>query len=188
MTSTYSTYQKQYLNYCRKRNLPERDPVVIAKFLRDQLESNRKLARGTLVTVMPAAIADLSRYEKEKPTLSEIVKEVKKTIVRLTMPGAGKIPLPRRLLVAMTDSVSRTSPKFKTVRDIFMFILMFGGFMRQSELTALEQGDVWLGEEEGSEGMCVDIFIQKSKTDQGRVGSTIVLQAGQRSSKLCPVT
>jgi integrase len=188
--STYTTYQRQYVKYCYENKIPvekQRDPVVIAKFLKDQFET-RGLSRSTLTVVMPAAIADLSRYEKSKPTLSDIVKEVKKTIVRLTKPGKGKAPLPRHLLVRMTDMVSRTEPELKMVRDIFMFILMFGGFMRQSEVTALKKEDVWIGEEEGSEGPCVYIFIEKSKTDQERTGETIVLQAGNTRSKLCPVT
>ena len=189
-SSTYTTYQKQYLSYCDEKKIPvehHRDPVVVAQFLKDQFET-RNLSRGTLTVVMPAAIADLSRDEKSSPTVSAIVKEVKKTIVRLTKPGKRKLPLPRHILVRMTDMVSRKDPKLKMVRDILMFILMFGGFMRQSEVAALKKGDVWLGEEEGSGGPCVYIFIEKSKTDQERIGETIVLQAGSVGSKLCPVT
>jgi hypothetical protein len=61
---------------------------------------------------------------------------------------------------------------------------MFVGFLRESEAMALGEDDVW--EEVVGSATILFIFIEKSKTDQGRAGHTVVLEASP-VSPVCPV-
>jgi hypothetical protein len=77
-------------------------------------------------------------------------------------------------------------PTEASIRDVFMFILMFLGFLREDEVTSLEFSDVWVGLMEGVVEEVLFIRIRKSKTDPGRNGCTVVLVSCALSI-LCPV-
>ena len=99
------------------------------------------------------------------------------------MPSVPKLPVTKAMLVSMTRVAS---PSEASVRDIFMFILMFLGFLREEEVTNLENGDVWIGELDGVSEEVLFIRVRQSKTDPGRNGATMVLVAC-KGSPLCPV-
>ena len=177
--SAYSTYQQQYLSFCTSRGLPKEAPEAIALFLREGMEE-RKLTASTLNGVAASAISDLFRYDKISPTLDPMVRATKKVIGRMAKKGPGaKRALPRHLLEDFVDIVD--PKRLKDVRDILLFIMMFGGLFRGSEAAALKAEKVWV--EEGN----LYIFVEKSKVDQDCHGETIVL-AGCPTSQLCPVT
>ena len=176
--ATYATYQRQYLRFCDKNAYEAKAPEAVSAFLRDGMEV-RDLSAGTLLKVAPSAIADLFKYDKVKPTRDPLVRETKKIISRKAKKGpGGKKPLPRSIL---QDFVQMATPSRKNdARDVLMFIIMFGGFLRAHEAAALKEDDVWI------EGKNLFVFIQQSKTDKERRGETVVL-AGCPSSCLCPV-
>ena len=74
----------------------------------------------------------------------------------------------------------------KGVRDVFLFILMFLGFLREEEATDLGIKDVWVGKLQGIEEDVLFVCVAKSKTDPGRNGATMVLIACP-GSPICPV-
>lgn len=61
---------------------------------------------------------------------------------------------------------------------------MFLGIIRESEAAALGDLDIW--EQNIATSTVLFIFIEKSKTYQGREGHTVVLEAAP-GSLLCPV-
>jgi len=73
---------------------------------------------------------------------------------------------------------SLSSPSHVEVRDIFMMILMFTDFLRESELCLLQMGDVWMARE--GESDILFIFVSPlAKNDAKRVGSTTVIAMGK---------
>ena len=71
-------------------------------------------------------------------------------------------------------------------RDIFVFLIMFLGLLRQSEATKLKREHVWVATtEQGIRVLCV--WVQSSKTDQGQVGELIILEENLSDVRACPV-
>ena len=137
----------------------------------------------TLTEVVPAAIADMFRYEATSPTNSELVRQVKKVVRRLARPSKAKKPVTSKMLLTMVGKVEASEIG---IRDMFMIILMFLGFLRESEVVALKFGDAWVGTMEGVEEEVLFIHVRKSKTDQNHVGAEIVVVACP-GSPMCPV-
>ena len=182
-TSTYSTYARQYLAFATKSSLDPEDPITVAAFMRDCIVRPKPLSRSTITKVIPAAIADLFRYEPIFPTRDPLVRQVKKICVRQTLPSKPKLPVSKEML---TQMVRITKPTEASIRDMFIFILMFLGFLREDEVTSLEFGDVWVGSLKDVKEEVLFIRVRTSKTDPGRNGATVVL-AAYPSSILCPV-
>jgi site-specific recombinase XerC len=179
--ASYRGYAKEYLKWCADRRLPSEDPAVVSAFIRYMLE-DRKLSRGTINNTVTSAVADIFRFSKFAPTRDPLVVACKKVVVSMTDASVGKKPLSREQLVQM---VGRATPCEKDIRDIFMFILMFGGLLRESEVVGLKKAEVWLVDDE-IEGEVLYISINKSKRDQEKRGATVVLAACP-GSPLCPV-
>jgi integrase len=183
-TGTYATYARQYLAFAEKHALCPEEAVTVAAFLHGCIDRPKPLARSTVTQVIPAAIADLFRYDPDvNPTMDPLVKAVKKVCVRLTLPSQPKLPITKAMLVAMARKATLAEAH---LRDVFMFILMFLGFLRESELTSLEFGDVWVGSLKGVVEEVLYIRVRTSKTDPGRNGATVVL-AAHPGSPICPV-
>ena len=179
--ASYRGYAKEYLKWCSDHRYPSADPAVVSRFLRYALE-DRKLSRGTINNTITSAVADIFRFSKDAPTRDPLVVATKKVVVSKTKAPEGKLPLPRALMEKMIAAVT---PCEKDIRDIFMFIMMFGGLLRESEVAGLWKEEVWLDvDDEGGEVLY--IFINKSKRDQERRGDTVVLAACP-GSPMCPV-
>ena len=181
---TYSTYAKQYVAFGKERSLDLRNPVTVAAFMKSALERPVPLARSTINKAIPSAVADMFRYEDCTPTQSPLVLATKKVVSRLTPASVPRIPVTKDLLVRM---VHATVPKLSEmgVRDMFMMVLMFLGFLRESEAVQLRVQDVWLATMMGKEVLM--IFIGPwAKADTERKGETVVLTSAKKSL-LCPV-
>ena len=179
--TTYSRYGKQYMDFAVANNLPLEDPYTLASMMKHGLE-DRGLGRSTLTSVLPSAVAHLFRYSDETPTQHPVVREAKKTVMRLTSPSKQKLPVTPAQLVRIAATIKRN--KFIHVRDMFMMTLMFLGFLRESEVTQLKPENVW---EETIDGEAVlFIFVVKAKNDQFSTGHTIVL-GGDATSPICPI-
>ena len=177
--ATYATYRRQYQEYCAAQHYEQSAPEAVSAFLRHGME-DRDLSASTLNNVAACAVADMFKYDRVKPTNDPLVRETKRIIARKAKKGSGpKTPLPRAIL---EDFIQMAQPKrVNDARDVLMFILMFGGFLRECEAAALKSSDVWV--KNGN----LYVFVEKSKTDQTRIGDTVVL-AGCSTSPLCPVS
>jgi integrase len=179
--ASYRPYAKEYLKWCNDRNFPSEDPAVVSAFLRYMVEV-RKLSRGTINNTVTSAVADIFRFSNNAPTRDPLVIACKKVVVSMTSAPEGKKPLPRALLEKM---IGASTPCEQDIRDMFLFILMFGGLLRESEAAGLMKEEVWVVDDE-IQGEVLYIFINKSKRDQERKGDTVVLAACP-GSPLCPV-
>lgn len=159
------------------------DLVSVTSFMHDCVERPEPLSRSTITKVIPSAIADLYRYEPFFPTRDPLVTQTKKVIVSLTRASKPKLPVTPAMLTLMAR---KATPNEVSIRDVFLFILMFLGFLREEEATDLKTTDVWVGELAGVKEEVLFVCVAKSKTDPGRNGATMVLVACP-GSHICPV-
>jgi integrase len=154
--------------------------------MRDALV-RRKLARSTIIGVIPSAVENLFRYESESPARDPsgtvLLKHTKRTVSMLTAKSKPRLPIIRKHL---QDMVEQCLDDPMEVRDVFMLLLMFVGFLRESEAVGLLHADVWVQNvlETGQEALYV--VVRKSKTDQYSENATIVI-GGCPGNRLCPV-
>jgi len=141
----------------------------------------RGLGRSTLTSTIPSAVSNIFRYTDVNITSHPIIREAKRTVKRLTKPSVSKLPVTTAHLSWMAYQAPST---FIGTRNMFMMILMFLGFLRESEVTQLKPTDVW---EETVDGKIVlFIYVLKAKNDQFSTGHTIVV-GGNPESSLCPI-
>ena len=95
-------------------------------------------------------------------TRSDLVRQVKKVVHRVSGPSVPKLPVTRSQLKVLAMSTGGTE---KGIRDTFMMILMFVGLLRKSEVVGLKFGDVWVGSLEGVEEEVLFVHIRRSKRD-----------------------
>ena len=167
--------------------LQSQDPLKaesLCDFIRNGLEV-RDLSRSTLASVIPSAVEDMFKFHNTSPTRDKpaLVTAMKKCIRRLTKPSKAKLPVLRSQLV---DMANLAKLDLKETRDILMLVLMFAGFLRESEVVALLAADVWIVEAEKSNAMVLYMIVRKSKTDQYSENATVVI-AGCPGSPICPV-
>jgi len=184
-TTTYGVYETQYLKFTATFSLPPKSKTSLSAFMRHALET-RRLSRSTLVDVIPSAVNNLFKFDTNPLSTdtngASLLKATKTTIRRLTGPSVSKLPV---LKTHLEQMVQRCTASPQDVRDMFMLLLMFVGFLRESEAVALKASNVWVQRlENGSDALYV--VIKKSKTDQFGENATIVV-ASQPGSNLCPV-
>lgn len=178
----YAPHQRDYTSFAAAKDLPVRSESTLSMFMRHSLE-NRKLGRSVIVDTIPAAVNDMFRFEQgPSPSKSEMVRQTKAIVRKRTKPSRPKLPIKVVQLKAMLAKCRRTS---MDVRDMFILILMFTGFLRESEVARLGPEDVWLAREENMDVLFVYVSIM-SKADKYRTGATIVISASPASA-LCPV-
>ena len=181
-SKTYAPYAKKYLAFCADRGLSPKSDSSLSAFMFHGFKS-KGLGRVTLTNTIPSAVADIFRFDNaHKPTDSGLVREMKKVITRMTPPSRGKLPV---LVQHLKEMVALAKPNEESIRNMFMMILMFMGFLRESELAGLKACDLWVENLQGKEVLF--IFVEMKKNDQERHGHTIVL-GSQPDSPLCPVT
>jgi site-specific recombinase XerD len=180
--STYAVYQKQYIQYCLRTSTEMGTTESACSFIRDALE-NRGLARATLTSVIPSAISDLYKYtEHAGLTTTPLMRAVKKVVLRMTAPAVSKLPVTKDHLYNMVAKVTHCA---QDIRDMFLMILMFMGFLRESEAVALTPDDLFIGTLDNFEVLYVKIS-PLAKNDKDRNGSTVIL-SGSVESPLCPL-
>ena len=173
--STYSTYAKQYLEFAARMGLRPQSQVALCAFMKDGLV-RRKLARSTLVQVIPSVVESIFRCDAESPARDPkgavLLGQTKRTISMLTEKSKPRKSILREHVRAMVE-ICLDDPQ--EVRDVFMLLLMFVGFLRESESVALLHTDVWVQDvpETGQEALYV--VVRKSKTDQFSENTTIVI-------------
>ena len=120
--------------------------------------------------VLSSAVSALFRYSTVEPTQNQLTKDVLKTLRRLAKQPKGKKPLELAHLKQMAVLVK---PSFESIRDYFCLLLMTCAMLRDSEAVHLTVDQVWVEVVDGERVLFV--FVEKSKTDQTRIGHTIVV-------------
>ena len=151
------------------------------------------MSRSTLTKTIPAAVGDTFRFGALSPTRNPdgndiLLKQVKETIKRLTPKSVQKRPITRDQLLKMVEAM-KPKEDGTEIRDICVLVLMFIGFLRESEAMQLLVEDVSImtqREDNTNLGESLVIILRKSKTDKYSENATIVLAACP-GHKLCPV-
>lgn len=174
------------MEYATSKSLPPQAQVTACAFMRHALEV-RRLSRSTITSVIPAAIEDLFKFSSTSPGRDAkgraLLRATKKTVCMLTKPSVPKTPVVRAQLEEMA---SQCGGGLLEVRDIFILILMFVGFLRESEAVGLDGADVWLQKDPDTSMRTLYVVVRKSKTDQFSENATIVIGECPQSP-LCPV-
>ena len=187
----YGGYAKQYLKFCKENKLSTVAPSSLCLHL--VKEHKRGLSRGTLVQTIPSAVADAFRFGAQSPTRSPdgnnvLLDQVKETIKRLTPKPVQKRPITRDHLLRMVEAMNPVENGME-VRDICILVLLFIGFLRESEAMQLlfEDVSILTQKEDGRTlGESLVLILRKSKMDQYSENATVVLAACP-GHKLCPV-
>ena len=112
------------------------------------------------------------------PTESNFVKNLLNAYKRrFSQPVARKEPILSEKLIDIAKEYYESSD-LTIIRDVTMAILLFAGFLRFSELQNLACNDILISEND------VQLYIKKSKTDQFREGSQVVIS--RTGSEACP--
>jgi site-specific recombinase XerD len=185
-SKSYNTYGKQFQTWCLENGevcFPA-SPTTVARWLR-YLHEVRKLASGTITKSASAAVADMYKFSGlVSPTLDPLVAATRRIIRAQAKPRKRRLPLTALHLSKIVIGQTVKSATYLSVRNLFLIILMFACMMRSAEAVALKPGDVWLDVHEGEE--VLNVFIEKSKTDQERIGHSVILgKAKQRG--ICPI-
>jgi site-specific recombinase XerD len=142
----------------------------------------RGLAHSTIAS-RSSSLSDLFRYsDATNPTKNKLMAGVLEAIKRNSLPPAKKNPATARDFVDLARKVDKTS--FLDVRNHLMFCLMFKGMLRASSAAGLPANCIWIEIVDGEEVLFV--FLESSKTDQYRLGTTILIGKGQEESS-CPL-
>ena len=184
----YGTYSDQFRSYAwaHGRDPYKASPNLISNFLR-HLHVDKGLA-ATTINGAYCAVADLFRFRSKSPHKHHLVKETLRVLKRLAKNHKKEKQMIRppvlKILLKNLDL-----DKVLQLRNAAMFVISYKAFLRSSECTSLEVGDVWIDfiDVEGVPTEVLFIFIQKSKTDQERRGHTIVLGADKAHPWKCPI-
>ena len=143
-SKTYATYAKQYIAFAETEGCDPTTAVTLWLFMQDAV-LRRGLSRSTVKDIMPSATEDYFKYchtsPGRDPENAKLLKDVKATVKILTKPSVQRKPLSVaqiRKMVAVCDT------SLLHIRDMLMLILMFTGFLRQSEAVRLQWDDVWI--------------------------------------------
>jgi site-specific recombinase XerD len=185
----YKTYAKQfkaYADHFGQISVPA-VPNTVANFLRHLHEDN-DLSANTICRVARSAVADLHRFRPETPTDQILVEETCKVLVfKAKKIKPKKIPIRSNILLKLLSTLDLSTLQDLTTAT--MLVLSYKGFLRSDECTKLKADDLWI-EEVTSNGIATTalfVFVEKSKTDQTRIGHTIVLGMDNLNPWKCPV-
>lgn len=182
----YSNGVKQFRAWCEAQGLvafPASEETVAA-FLKHKYETqNIKPSTARGYTSAIAAEYKFSSHPKPEGPLLRAVKDV---IARKAPPPTHKDPISKDLLLRVLADSNRG--RWIDARDDFMLVLLIVTGMRESEEVALRAEDVWIEKMpvNGGEQEVLVVFIQKSKTDQERIGHTVLLPRA-KDERVCPL-
>jgi integrase len=134
-------------------------------------------------------ISDLFRYNSIKPADSQVVKDVKATLKKLSPPTKQS----DALLHHHIFSIFETCPleNFVNLRDYFLIVLAFKTLFRGAEITRVKFSDMWLETvmlDTGEEVVSLFVLLEDWKTRNGRGGRTQIICEDPKHRWKCPVT
>ena len=192
---SYKTYREQFHSWCAERgyqSMPA-SPITVAGFMK-WCTTDRKLAKSTITRNITAAIADEHRRNNlPSPTTEPIVRAVKQTVRRVGKAGpGGKQPLTAEQVAEITGTYHGISgnekDEFDWALQNALITIMFAGCLRADEARNLRKKDISIDiiDEKKREAVMY-LLIEKSKTDQERIGDTVFIgSADNRYYGACP--
>ena len=173
----FSTF-KRWTDFIEKKggNSIPAQPVHVALYLTDLVD------KGSSYSVVSAAkyaikwIHQIHGYED--PTMNAFVSNIVESAKRhARKPITKKDIVDSEILVKLCDKYKHSSDLL-ILRDLTMILLCFSGFLRYDEVSSLKVKDIKYFDAHFS------VNIEKSKTDQYRLGNEILIVKGVTSA--CP--
>lgn len=175
----YSSGFKRWKTYCKSKgycDLPAR-PILVAKYMTEILDSGYSYHTVSSIYYGIKWAHKLNGFKD--PTKNSFVKNLLESSKRTAKkPTQKKDPIPVETIVELCDK-HKTSDDLCVVRNLCMITMAYAGFLRFEELSNVKCCDVSI------EGSYMKINLEKSKTDQYRFGSEILISRGKTSA--CPV-
>jgi integrase len=185
-TQTYQSQYNAYEKFCNEQRIREEDVVSVALHVTKMAEEDK--AFSTIMTRV-AAINDRRAFKNqpsllEEPLLKKVLQAAKE---RTTKPKKQAMALPLEWLKKMAEEVRKeiiatknsdvnknTDKKNKKlleklkkdVRDLTLFVFMFGGLLRAGEACKLKVEDVTSGQDEETKEKWINLRLLKSKTSK----------------------
>ena len=185
--ASYDRYQDEYTAFAQRKGLDVSKAVTLCAFMKYGLDE-RGWGRSLLTSTIPAAVEDFFRFEDTSPRREgeRLLASMKKAIKKSTKASVARKPVGRGMLEKMALRVhAEKVVTLKACRDMFMAILMFVGFLRESEAVGLLAEDVWVEDEmpDGSKGRVLYMVIKHSKTDKYGENATVVVSEAFSSTR-----
>ena len=155
-------------------------PATVVMYMRHLLQEGK--GRSTVLGAVAAISSNHALLGVASPTRSGLVAQAKKVVFRQTAAPRQKKALDVMLLLRFTEVLRN---EFVDVRDYFMVLLASAGMLRQHVLPAFLSHDLKLASFAGR--MVLSVFIETDKTDQRRVGHTVLLGSNS-NPRICPVS
>ena len=180
--NTYKNYLynfKQFSNWCQKygyKSVPASNHHVgiYLSYLMDSRPSASKVNMAVYSISWAHEIAGL-----EDPCKSNLVKQIKQGVIRqVSKPVVSKEPL-SPVDIKRIVQVYGSSQNLLDLRFVTMCLLGYAGFLRFDELVNNRRNDILFEDKQ------INLFIQKSKTDQLKHGSWLVI--AKTGKDTCPV-
>jgi integrase len=196
---SYGTYIRRFKEFMNRRKYPfHGDPkntdLYVSEFLMGcatGIDGHKKLASSTIMNVVSGAVADFYRFDAHTPTRSKICKTTK-AAVRKAAPKAraAKAPLPLARLRQLIEATRRDPNLIAASRDACIFLIMYGGLLRESEVVNLKNINIHSTSVkiQNTDRVAVRIDVVKAKNDQDEKGSQRLIPELTEDKQLCLVT
>jgi integrase len=135
----YDSQWKQFEAYCEGLKFKTDEPIAIVSFV--EYLTTHHYAFGTIKGFV-SAVFDKFRHLESNPALSSYVSMAKKSASKKAPAVKRRDPLTREHLLSLSAKVNRS--KFIEVRDFFMILLAYRGFLRGDEVVNLLSDEVWI--------------------------------------------
>jgi hypothetical protein len=197
--NSYGTYIRRFKGFMNRRKYPfHGDPkntdLYVSEFLMGcatGIDGHKRLASSTIMNVVSGAVADFYRFDAHTPTRSKICKTTK-AAVRKAAPKAraAKAPLPLARLRQLIEATRRDTNLIAASRDVCIFLIMYGGLLRESEVANLKNINIHSTSVkiQNVDRAAVRIDVVKAKNDQDEKGSQRLIPELTEDKQLCLVT
>ena len=167
---------EQFIVSCGGTAIPT-EPIHVALYLTKLLDngSSHSVVQTAFYAIEWAH--DLNNFED--PTNNSFVKNLLESSKRqIHKPKIKKDTIPHNFIIDLCEKY-KDCIDLGVIRDLAMIVLCYAGFLRYSEVSGIKSDHVKF-----IENSHIEIHLEKSKTDQYRLGDSVVIAKGQ--SAACP--
>jgi len=179
----YDCYFQKFKQWCRttgQNDLPA-SPETLCTFI---MHNRRQNSSWSVMSAYNYAIHwyhDIHCPDSNNPTYHKTVSYLMDAFKRIqSKPRKWKDVITPEHLSCMAYTIGGFRAGLLQLRNFTMFLVAYSGFLRFDELASLKAHDIFFFD------TYMKIFIEKSKCDQYREGSSVVI--AKSNSLLCPVT
>ena len=176
--SKYFNYFRKWEEFCARQNFPSMpaSPIQFALYITSLLDSSCSYSVISAAKYAVKFLHELNGHPDptQNPFVNNLVESAKRHAKKTVL---KKDPITVDHLIRLCTMYS-DSQDLLIIRDLTMILIAFCAFLRFDELVSLHCNDVTFYDDHFS------LYIRRSKTDQYRLGNTVVVAKGE--SLACP--